>query len=332
MEEDDNTNENGSKNEKVSSHSSPGKHIGHVPKNLSIQTLDNQWDSIESNINNNGHKNIKFVKYSELFPNEQCEYNKEEPNEFNFKHIIHPYDTEFDEFCQFKIDYLEKLKSTVELQDDEVSPLSLKSDISPQKKLNSLIKNQNIIQGIQSFDTAHETKPKKTFLLNEDDINVNSKKKKIPYSQTSDSLFFKDKDPKENTFKSKIDYMYNYIGKPKEKKKRYNAKPYTVNNTIQNEKNEKEDAFDTLFKGYLNDNSKLHGRNKRVNSLKNLKIAQYPKRSNDNNKTFVTLNNERGTLRTMNNDDSIDSRINTNVYRKIEDNKKLIHFLFKNKT
>ena len=109
-------------------------------------------------------------------------------------------------------------------------------------------------------------------------------------------------------------------------------KPYTVNNTIQNEKNEKEDAFDTLFKGYLNNNSKLHGRNKRVNSLKNLKIAQYPKRSNDNNKTFVTLNNERGTLRTMNNDDSLDSRINTNVYRKIEDNKKLIHFLFKNKT
>ena len=66
--------------------------------------------------------------------------------------------------------------------------------------------------------------------------------------------------------------------------------------------------------------------------MKNLKIAQYPKRSNDNNKTFVTLNNERGTLRTMNNDDSIDSRINTNVYRKIEDNKKLIYFLFKNKT
>ena len=104
MEDDDNLNENGSKNEKVSSNSSPGKNIGHVPKNLSIQTLDNQWDSIESNINNNGHKNIKFIKYSELFPNEQCD-NKEEYNQFDFKHIIHPYDTEFEEFCQLKIDY-----------------------------------------------------------------------------------------------------------------------------------------------------------------------------------------------------------------------------------
>ena len=38
MEDDDNLNENGSKNEKVSSNSSPGKNIGHVPKNLSISS------------------------------------------------------------------------------------------------------------------------------------------------------------------------------------------------------------------------------------------------------------------------------------------------------
>lgn len=312
MEEEDN--DNGSKKDKISSHSSPGKSISHVPKNLSIQTLDNQWDSIESN------KNKKFIKYSELFPNEEpCDN-----NEFDFKHIIHPYDSEFEDYCQLKISFFEKLKINVQ---DEEEILTIKSETQPQKKLNTLIKNQNIIQGIQSFDTAHETKPKKTFLISDDDITVKPKKK-IPYSQTSDSLFFNDnKESKDNSFKSKIDYMYNYIGKPKQIKKKYNAKPYTVNNTIQNDNIEKEDAFDTLFKGYLNDNSKLHGRNKRVNSLKNLKIQ---KRNND--KTFVTLNNDRSTLRTFNNDDSIDSRINTNVYRKIEDNKKLINFLFKNKT
>lgn len=310
--------------------------LTHMPKNISIQTLDVQWESIESNLNpKEKAQNVKFLKYEDFFNQpHQNGKNKKEIN-FDFKSIIHPYDNGFEEFAKNKIDFLERMKLSTETpysqsnnnSKENITPLNL--DYAQEKEGGfSIIKKKNQL-GQLTLSNDNSNKEKKSFLINFEEIKINHSKTRnlSRYYFNEDSL-----DSGKSNFKKKVNDMYKYINSSKNKKNFVNAKPYKANDNKNYQEIEQDDEFDKLFKGYLNCTD-LPMKRKRANSLKNFVFSKEKKKDNNNDSNkynLYTLTNERGLKKNQFiGDNLIEPKINRNVYLKIEDNKKLLNFLFK---
>ena len=92
----------------------------------SIQTLDMQWETIETSLKlKDKCKNVSSSHNEEFYSttNQNSSINNNINNnfngnnsistsfkEFNFKHILHPIDHDFEDFVKMKIDSLEKMK------------------------------------------------------------------------------------------------------------------------------------------------------------------------------------------------------------------------------
>ena len=70
MEEEEGLSQNGRNHNTIHTNSSIQfeGNPSHMPKNISIQTLDVQWESIESNLNSKEKtQGVKFLKYEDFF-------------------------------------------------------------------------------------------------------------------------------------------------------------------------------------------------------------------------------------------------------------------------
>ena len=251
----------------------------HMPKNISIQTLDVQWESIESNLNSKEKtQGVKFLKYEDFFNQPNQNGNNKPEKKFDFKSIIHPYDNEFEEFAKNKIEILERMKFSSETPYSQSNNNS-KEDITPlnfdyrQEKEGgfSIIKKKNQL-GQLKLSHDNNNKGKKTFLINFEEIKVNHNK-----TGNLNKYYFNENslDTDQSNFKKKVKYIYKYINSSKPKKNFVNVKPYVANDNKKYQQVE-EDAFDEMFKG-LN----LTMKRKSANSLKNFMFSKEKKKDNN---------------------------------------------------
>lgn len=246
----------------------------HIPQNIPIQTLD-------STLNSN-KKEKSTIRYNNLIIS-----NSKLAQEFqyDFKYIIHPIDNEFEAYCQRKVDFFEELKHNnnsmfSQFEDEEdIKPLNLDIELKSIKDMN---------------------RPR-TFLLDDKDIKIKQKT----------STINKEKNQK-TTFLDKLFDLYNNK-KTKHKISICNPKPYqATSQSYQTISYDKEDAFHTMFKDYIN-GSKYLPIKKNSTSMKRLikKREEYTE-------------NQSGRYNTI---DQCEGR----VYRKIKENKDLLNALFRRK-
>lgn len=185
--------------------------------NISIQTLDIQWESIESSLHKkpkHSSKEDDFYANTNTNNNNNSFYNNNSSSnwngnnsilskEFDFKYIIHPIDHEFEDFVRERIEFLEKMKTKNEQQCNY--PVSSGNNKNMNDNMNNmyegnefidvndnLIKNKNEIQLFKNTNNTNKnsnsnihSKHKKTFLLNDDEMSNNNN----TYNQTVDNVY-----------------------------------------------------------------------------------------------------------------------------------------------
>ena len=367
---------NGKKNQiDIETISSEGKIFSEfsAPKYTPMQSIDLQWENIESNmklnsmvtISNSFSKEKKplYKKYDDFFPVDEPKTNgafskpKENSIEFNFKHIIHNKDNEFEEFCKEKFDQLEQMKA------EPASPIS-KMDNTLTAEKNDTLKNINDLPDYDelgkndSIDKilvakGKNRRPKRTFLIEDGEPepkkkkdyffktveNNNQKRKKliieeydkvIPATNANDIKNRKTLNNFDFPLKKKMNEMYSFLNSKSVKASLRNAKPKAYFSEDADEKKNNEE-FDLL----VQDCFKTKGRGgfiqKRSNSTNQLRIKKATKSVSSKPRGIISTPPEVEYEFGLKKKEKLNSN-NDKVIKKIKDNKDLLNILFKGKS
>lgn len=333
--EDNNDNGNGNTSYSNSSHinslsvSNRNKPAPYFHRSFpSIQTLDVQWETIESGLKHKDrHKNVSSSQNEEFYSttNQNSSLNNannihngntsvsSSSKEFNFKHILHPVDHEFEDFAKMKIDFLENMKTR--------GQSTYTNDISNANVINNNSSNNAgipltiaNIYDLSDYDNSviiknKRTENKRTFLLNEEELQRHSSNYVYTYTK-SDSVSKPDHTLLTgHSNKAKFKDVYHYL---------HNDNFPSKNKHHFKHSNNAPDAFDEMFAHYFTPlNQHAHNTytayNKRSKSFKEIKAFNYKQHK----------------MRTSAATPSVERKMNTNVYNKIETNKSLLNSLFK---